>query len=85
MIGIIQDNAGDNDHQDDKWIASAQDHLLQHLQIFQSLSVQSHVQVKEALVAMCQGLHSNAWEVLRSTHPFQVRYSINNATLRPRV
>ncbi len=57
---------------DPKWLGSAQDHLLQHMQIFATMTVHSQISVREALLNLCHRCVNESSLVLRNTWGIQV-------------
>ena len=70
---------------DPQWVGNACDHLFQHMQIFLSLALNPHVNVRQALHHLCSKLMMHSRKNLSNTRPIQVRmyftlfdYSLQN-------
>jgi hypothetical protein len=59
---------------DPQWVGKAQDHLLQHMQIFATMTVHPQLLVREALQTLCQSFLSHSVQTFRNTHALQVSY-----------
>lgn len=69
---VTEETGGNALLNDPKWVGMAQDHLMQHMQIFATMTMHQHGMIRRTLLCLCRGMLKDCPKTLRNVRNIQV-------------